>query len=70
MSIYVFTVSLMSLMFLRRNILADTARHTLYKTRLTENVHAEQTKQYLNRNIQTQEKQNTSIGSFMTFYPN
>ena len=49
--------------------MAATARHTLYKTRLTIQVHAEQTKQYLNRNIQTQEKQNTSIGSFMTFYP-
>ena len=70
MSIYVFTVSLISLMFGRRNIMAATARHTLYKTRLTKHVHAEQTKQYLNRNIQTQEKQNTSIGSFMTFYPN
>ena len=30
-----------------------TARHTLYKTRLTEHVHAEQIKQYFNRNIQT-----------------
>ena len=47
-----------------------TARHTLYKTRLTKHGHAEQTKQYFNRNIQTQEKQNTVIGSFRTFYPN
>ena len=39
--------------------MADTARHTLYKTRLTAHVHAEQTKHYLHRNIQTQEqKQN------------
>ena len=45
--------------------MADTARHTLYKTRLTEHVRAEQ----LN-SIQTQEKQNTVIGSFRTFYPN
>ena len=50
--------------------MADTARLTLYKTRLTEHDHAEQTKQYLNSNIQTQEKQNTVIGSFRTFYPN
>ena len=28
-------------MFLRRNNMADTARHTLYKTRLTEHAHAE-----------------------------
>ena len=43
-------------MFLRRNIMIYTARHTLYKTRLTGHVHVEQTKQYLNRSIQTQEK--------------
>ena len=49
--------------------MANTARHTLYKTRLTEHVHAEQTKQYIKRHIQTQEKQNTVLGIFRTFYP-
>ena len=44
--------------------MVDTARHTLYKTRLTEHVHADQTKQYINRNIQTQEKQNIYIIQF------
>ena len=39
----------------------DTARHTLYKTR------AEQTKHCLNRNIQTQEKQNTVIEALGPF---
>ena len=29
--------------FLGRNIMVDTARHTRYKTRLTEHIHAEQT---------------------------
>ena len=36
--------------------MVDTAHHTLYKTRLTEHVHTEQTKRYLNRKSQTQEK--------------
>ena len=45
--------------------MADTARPTLYKTRLTEHVHAEQLTVFKHK-----EKQNTVIGSFRTFYQN
>ena len=56
-------------MVLRRKILADTARHTIYKTRLFEHVLKEQTKQCFKKEHLNTRETEYGYKSFKTFYP-